>query len=113
MYAIWELVILGTIEPGVKLSSAAQIIDGLSEATGGKATLSVKIFSFFAIVTSFLGVGLGCIDFLKVTQLWHLIVHLRRIHPVVSSAQHHAFISNFLSISFATSLFVFINNTAS
>ena len=94
MYAIWELVILGTIEPGVKLSSAAQIIDGLSEATGGKATLSVKVFSFFAIVTSFLGVGLGCIDFLKVTQPWHLIVHLQRIHPV-SSARYHSFISIF------------------
>mmetsp|Transcript_1393 Transcript_1393/g.4018 ORF Transcript_1393/g.4018 Transcript_1393/m.4018 type:complete len:846 (-) Transcript_1393:186-2723(-) len=65
MYFIWELVILGTISPDVKLTSASQIVDQLSAATGGRAAMSVNVFSCFAIITSFLGVGLGCVDFLK------------------------------------------------
>jgi len=65
MYFLWELVILGTIAPGTTLSSAGQIVDQLGAATGGLAVLAVKVFSCFAIITSFLGVGLGCMDFLK------------------------------------------------
>mmetsp|Transcript_42704 Transcript_42704/g.76558 ORF Transcript_42704/g.76558 Transcript_42704/m.76558 type:complete len:172 (+) Transcript_42704:1968-2483(+) len=66
MYFIWELVILGTIPPGVSLTSANQIIEQIGAASGDTAIIAVKVFSAFAIITSFLGVGLGCIDFIQV-----------------------------------------------
>lgn len=65
MYLVWELVILGTVAPGTSLTSASQIVEQLSAATGGQAGVFVEVFSCFAIITSFLGVGMGCIDFLK------------------------------------------------
>jgi len=65
MYFIWELVILGTIPAGVTLTSADQIISQIGAASGETAIVAVKVFSAFAIITSFLGVGLGCIDFIQ------------------------------------------------
>mmetsp|Transcript_9987 Transcript_9987/g.11615 ORF Transcript_9987/g.11615 Transcript_9987/m.11615 type:complete len:803 (+) Transcript_9987:90-2498(+) len=65
LYVIWQFVILGTIANSANLTSANDIILGLKAAAGPIATNCVQVFSFFAIVTSFLGVALGCVDFLS------------------------------------------------
>ena len=63
LYILWQLAILGTVHMGAGVSSAADVVRGISAVAGPWATVAVQVFSFFAIVTSFLGVGLGCVDF--------------------------------------------------
>jgi len=65
LYTLWQAVILGTIANAAALSSSEQITLGLRQAAGPLAMACVKVFSFFAIVTSFLGVALGCVDFIS------------------------------------------------
>jgi tyrosine-specific transport protein len=38
-------------------------VAALRASAGVSAEIAVRVFSFFAIVTSFLGVALGCVDF--------------------------------------------------
>ena len=63
LYILWQLAILGTVHVGAGVSTAADVVRGISAVAGPWATAAVQVFSFFAIVTSFLGVGLGCVDF--------------------------------------------------
>lgn len=62
MYLVWEILILGSLPPGVSIASVTEVL----ELLGGNRIVSaaVNVFSLFAIVTSFLGVGMGCLDFL-------------------------------------------------
>jgi tyrosine-specific transport protein len=71
VYIIWEVMTLGV----VPLEGAKGILEGYHEGTNGAMLLSEKlggstvaviaqIFSFFAIVTSFMGVTLSLSDFL-------------------------------------------------
>lgn len=69
MYLAWEVLILGSLPPGVAMGSVSDVLAMI----GCNPTIStaINIFSLFAIITSFLGVGMGCIDFLKGTyNLW-------------------------------------------
>lgn len=50
---------------GGALANASQIIAGLQAVAGDKAMLAVQVFSLFAIITSFLGVAMGCVDFVS------------------------------------------------
>jgi len=64
-YTLWQGVIMGTVgSAAAALTSADQIVAALRASAGVSAEVAIRIFSFFAIVTSFLGVGLGCVDFL-------------------------------------------------
>jgi len=66
MYVLWEGVILGSLPRDIVISSTAEVVQSLQMgAFGGAVGAAVQIFSFFAIVTSFLGVGLGTVDFLS------------------------------------------------
>jgi tyrosine-specific transport protein len=66
MYVLWEGVILGSLPRNIVISSTAEVVQSLQMgAFGGAVGAAVQIFSFFAIVTSFLGVGLGTVDFLS------------------------------------------------
>eukprot|EP01025_Chloroclados_australasicus_P060252 TRINITY_DN7717_c0_g3_i1.p1 TRINITY_DN7717_c0_g3~~TRINITY_DN7717_c0_g3_i1.p1 ORF type:complete len:736 (-),score=63.56 TRINITY_DN7717_c0_g3_i1:357-2564(-) len=65
MYLIWEGVILGQLQQGVALTSTEQIVEGLRMVAGDNAVMAVTWFSLFAIITSFLGVLLGFVDFNK------------------------------------------------
>ena len=64
MYVLWEVVILGTLPRDVPVGSTQDIIRRLMAVAGTKVVAAVQTFSFFAIITSFLGVGLGCVDFI-------------------------------------------------
>lgn len=63
MYIIWEVLILGSLPPGMSIASVPEVLQLL----GGNRMVStaVNVFSLFAIITSFLGVGMGCVDFLQ------------------------------------------------
>lgn len=69
MYLVWQMAILGTVDlsaaavPGVP-ASGNQVMQALKETAGAFANECVRAFSLFAIITSFLGVLLGFIDFL-------------------------------------------------
>jgi len=66
MYVLWEGVILGSLPRNIVISSTAEVVQSLQMgAFGGAVGAAVQIFSFFAIVTSLLGVGLGTVDFLS------------------------------------------------
>lgn len=68
VYLIWELIVLGivplnTLAEGYRLGSNGAHL--LTETLGqGPLSLTARFFSFFAIVTSFLGVSLSLADFL-------------------------------------------------
>ena len=64
LYTLWQGVIMGTIggDPA-SLTSADQIMGALKASAGANAEMAIRVFSFFAIITSFLGVALGCVDF--------------------------------------------------
>eukprot|EP00242_Pyramimonas_sp_CCMP2087_P014766 CAMPEP_0198206390 /NCGR_PEP_ID=MMETSP1445-20131203/9926_1 /TAXON_ID=36898 /ORGANISM="Pyramimonas sp., Strain CCMP2087" /LENGTH=646 /DNA_ID=CAMNT_0043879069 /DNA_START=238 /DNA_END=2178 /DNA_ORIENTATION=- len=64
LYTLWQAVILGAITDPVAMVSAEQVVQKLAEVAGPQVVGTVQIFSFFAIVTSFLGIALGCVDFL-------------------------------------------------
>lgn len=71
VYAIWEFLILGTVPLQGTHGLAAAYMGGTSAATSLSAILQnswiptvAKGFSFFAIITSFLGVSLSLSDFL-------------------------------------------------
>lgn len=69
MYLVWEMMILGSLPPG---SSVASVADVMKTVGASKlVTWALNIFSLFAIVTSFLGVALGCVDFLNGKQTNH------------------------------------------
>ena len=66
MYVVWQAVVLGgpEIEGGEAeggAPSAAQIFASLRAAAG----VALPLFSLLALVTSLLGVGLGCVDFME------------------------------------------------
>lgn len=63
LYVVWQFAILGTIPLAATALTASDIVFGIRSAAGPWATVAVQVFSFFAFVTSFLGVGLGCVDF--------------------------------------------------
>lgn len=65
MYIVWEAVILGVVtsEKHTESLTPAIMFIMLSEQAGPFITYAVQIFSFLAIVTSILGVGLGTLDF--------------------------------------------------
>ena len=66
MYVLWEGVILGSLPRSIVITSTAEVVQSLQMGPFGSAVgAAVQIFSFFAIVTSFLGVGLGTVDFLS------------------------------------------------
>lgn len=71
-YVIWELLVLGVIPVEGEISLAQGFVDGVDGAqllgkVLNKSWLSILVqaFSFFAIVTSFLGVSLSLTDFLS------------------------------------------------
>ncbi|GMH32740.1 hypothetical protein BSKO_00574 [Bryopsis sp. KO-2023] len=63
MYLLWEVLILGSLPPGSSLASVGEVVQ-LMGGTGA-VPVAINIFSLFAIITSFLGVGLGCIAFVQ------------------------------------------------
>eukprot|EP01026_Neomeris_dumetosa_P075560 TRINITY_DN799_c0_g1_i1.p1 TRINITY_DN799_c0_g1~~TRINITY_DN799_c0_g1_i1.p1 ORF type:complete len:228 (-),score=14.67 TRINITY_DN799_c0_g1_i1:242-925(-) len=63
MYLLWEGVILGSLSSGIALHSTEQIIEGMRAAAGDQAVVAITWFSLLAIITSFLGVLLGFLDF--------------------------------------------------
>eukprot|EP01025_Chloroclados_australasicus_P004975 TRINITY_DN11400_c1_g1_i3.p2 TRINITY_DN11400_c1_g1~~TRINITY_DN11400_c1_g1_i3.p2 ORF type:complete len:398 (-),score=51.75 TRINITY_DN11400_c1_g1_i3:978-2171(-) len=67
MYISWELVILGTLKRGGRSVhlTGAKIVEGLQAVAGSWATRALNWFSLMAIVTSFLGVTMGCLDFVN------------------------------------------------
>lgn len=64
LYLLWQFIILGSLQDTSGLQSSAHVIAGLRAAAGPVAERVVQVFSLFAIVTSFLGVALGCVDFI-------------------------------------------------
>lgn len=71
IYIFWLLLILGSIPPEGPNSLASAIANGEpatyfihSSAAGQWFSMLAVFFTFFAVVTSFLGVGLGLFDFL-------------------------------------------------
>ncbi len=75
VYLIWEYVILGTVPLGgeqglIAISSAVNPITDLTSALAvllnNKLTYSlIEFFTFFAVVSSFVGVSIGLFDFLS------------------------------------------------
>lgn len=72
VYFIWELVILGTLPIEGEFGISYILSEGISTSKALSVVLKsqwvtsfVVVFSFCAIVTSFLGVAQGLIDFLK------------------------------------------------
>lgn len=69
IYLLWQYVILGVVPLSaitVARSAGAPITEALAELTGAPSIVIFGMaFSFFAIVTSFLGVSLGLFSFLK------------------------------------------------
>lgn len=71
VYVIWETIILGVIPiegaGGLQeaLEKGEMATQALQQATGNSLVVEIAIyFAFFALITSFLGVGLSFIDFL-------------------------------------------------
>ena len=65
MYVLWEAVILGSLPPDSRVGSAQEVVSLLQDWLGTRAGAVVQLFSLFSIATSFLGVGLGCLDFMR------------------------------------------------
>ncbi|GMH41473.1 hypothetical protein BSKO_09383 [Bryopsis sp. KO-2023] len=65
MYALWELVIVGSLQKGDTIESVEDVLRGMKSVGGEPVVLTFEWFSFLAIITSFLGVGLGCLDFIR------------------------------------------------
>eukprot|EP01023_Acetabularia_acetabulum_P018374 TRINITY_DN19280_c1_g1_i1.p2 TRINITY_DN19280_c1_g1~~TRINITY_DN19280_c1_g1_i1.p2 ORF type:complete len:301 (+),score=63.97 TRINITY_DN19280_c1_g1_i1:133-903(+) len=67
MYISWEVVILGALKQGggVQKLTGDKIVAGMRAVAGEWATKALNCFSLFAIVTSFLGVTMGCVDFIQ------------------------------------------------
>ncbi|MCF7852638.1 MAG: amino acid transporter [Simkaniaceae bacterium] len=70
-YAIWELIVLGTVPFEGKFGLKEALIEGYSSTESLKHFVSsswlstaAELFAFFAITTSFLGIGLGLFDYL-------------------------------------------------
>ncbi|GMH35072.1 hypothetical protein BSKO_02940 [Bryopsis sp. KO-2023] len=63
MYLVWEVLILGSLPPGTTLASVAEVVERMGST--GLVPAAINVFSLFAIVTSFLGVGMGCLDFVE------------------------------------------------
>ncbi|MDF2577075.1 MAG: tyrP 3 [Chlamydiales bacterium] len=71
IYAIWQAVVLGSVPAYGEFSLEQAFLEGKSTASimrkvinNDWLVLSAEIFSLFAIMTSFLGIGLGLFDFL-------------------------------------------------
>ncbi|MDN3504613.1 MAG: aromatic amino acid transport family protein [Rhabdochlamydiaceae bacterium] len=71
-YAIWELIVLGTVPYEGAMGLKHAFTQGFSATEPLKHYVSMgwlsvvaEMFAFFAIVTSFLGIGLGLFDFLS------------------------------------------------
>ena len=69
VYLLWQFVILGVVpveDASKALAEGAPITEALGNITGAPWIVSFGVgFSFFAIVTSFLGVSLALFSFLK------------------------------------------------
>ena len=67
LYIIWQAIILGTLPEQLvyTLNCGADVVAAIAGVTSDQLSRHVTIFSFFAIVTSLLGIGLGCVDFVK------------------------------------------------
>ncbi|GMH43472.1 hypothetical protein BSKO_11394 [Bryopsis sp. KO-2023] len=63
MYLMWEVLILGSLPAGSSLASVGEVVKMMGST--GAVPAAISVFSLFAIITSFLGVGMGCIDFVK------------------------------------------------
>lgn len=63
MYVFWEAAILGSLRKGEIILSMHDVVNGLKMVGGEPVVVCFEMFSFLAIITSFLGVGLGCLDF--------------------------------------------------
>lgn len=63
MYLMWEVLILGSLPAGTTLGSVGEVVQRMGST--GIVPAAINVFSLFAIITSFLGVGMGCIDFVK------------------------------------------------
>ncbi len=71
-YFLWELLILGTVPVSGEHGIAHALLHGISLSQSLQTilgspviTLAARLFSIFAIITSFLGVAQSCFDFLK------------------------------------------------
>ncbi|QDZ22820.1 tyrosine/tryptophan transporter protein [Chloropicon primus] len=67
LYIIWQAIILGTLPEALvgSLKSGTDVVRAVGGVASSKVSMHVTIFSFFAIVTSLLGIGMGCVDFVK------------------------------------------------
>lgn len=65
MYVLWEGAILGSLQPGAEMHDVGDVIEGLKLVGGQHVVFAFEAFSFLAIVTSFLGLSLGCLDFVQ------------------------------------------------
>ncbi len=94
IYILWQWIVLGSV-PLTELANAWKhgfpATEPLSESTSIKwISLSARFFSFFAIITSFLGVSLSLSDFLtdglRIKKSWEgrfLAIGLTFIPPLV------------------------------
>jgi len=65
MYLTWEALILASLPAGAMLGSVSDIVSLLATSAGSHVAVTIQVFCLFAIITSFLGVGMGCVDFLR------------------------------------------------
>jgi len=67
LYVIWQAIILGTLPENLvySLKSGTDVVRAIGGVATETVSMHVTIFSFFAVVTSLLGVGMGCVDFVK------------------------------------------------
>ena len=72
MYIVWLAVILGASDTNEEyLTAQSQVVvaplteEDIFEKLHQSSGFSLPLFSFFALVTSVLGVGLGCVDFME------------------------------------------------
>jgi len=65
MYLTWEALILASLPPGASLASVSDIVALLATSAGPQLAATIQVFCLFAIITSFLGVSMGCVDFLR------------------------------------------------
>ena len=67
LYIIWQAIILGTLPEAAVygLKSGTDVVKAVGGVASSGVGMHVTIFSFFAIVTSLLGIGMGCVDFVK------------------------------------------------
>jgi len=65
MYLTWEALILGSLPAGTVIESVSEIVSILATSASTYVVAAIQVFSLFAIITSFLGIGMGCVDFLK------------------------------------------------